>query len=31
MTWNKALELGGFVVGDEVRITLEVEGIRNKS
>jgi len=31
MTWNKALELGGFVVGDEVRITLEVEGIRKKS
>jgi len=31
MTWNKALEAGGFVVGDEVRITLEVEGIRKES
>ncbi|GJM15813.1 MAG: polyisoprenoid-binding protein [Thermodesulfobacteriota bacterium] len=31
MTWNKALELGGVVVGEEVRITLEVQGIRNKS
>lgn len=30
MTWNKALELGGFVVGDEIKITLEVEGIRKK-
>ena len=31
MTWNKALELGGVVVGDEIKITLEVEGIRKKS
>jgi len=31
MTWNKALEAGGFLVGDEVRITLEVEGIRKTS
>ena len=31
MVWNKALEAGGFVVGEEVRITLEVEGIRKKS
>jgi len=31
MTWNKALEAGGFVVGDEVRITLEVEGIKKES
>jgi len=30
MTWNKALEAGGFVVGDEVRITLEVEGIKKE-
>lgn len=30
MTWNKALELGGVVVGDEVRITLEIQGIRKK-
>ena len=26
--WNKALETGGFLVGDEVKITLEVEGIK---
>ena len=25
LTWNKALEAGGVVVGDEVRISLEVE------
>ena len=25
MTWNKALEAGGWVVGDEVKITLEIE------
>jgi polyisoprenoid-binding protein YceI len=31
MVWNKALEAGGFLVGEEVRITLEVEGIRKKS
>jgi polyisoprenoid-binding protein YceI len=28
LTWNKALEAGGFVVGDEVKIHLEVEGIK---
>ena len=28
LTWNKALEAGGVVVGDEVRISLEVEMIR---
>ena len=28
LTWNKALEAGGVVVGDEVRICLEVELIR---
>lgn len=28
LTWNKALEAGGVVVGDEVRISLEVELIR---
>jgi polyisoprenoid-binding protein YceI len=26
LTWNMALEAGGFVVGDEVKITIEVEG-----
>ncbi len=25
MTWNRAIETGGFVVGDEVSITLDVE------
>jgi len=30
LTWNKALDAGGFVVGDEVKITLEVEGIHKK-
>lgn len=29
LTWNKALETGGVVVGDEVHITLEVEMIKN--
>lgn len=29
LTWNKALEAGGVVVGDEVRISLEVEMIQN--
>ena len=28
LTWNKALETGGVVVGDEVIISLEVEMIR---
>ena len=28
LIWNKALETGGVVVGDEVRISLEVEFIR---
>ena len=28
LTWNKALEAGGVVVGDEVRITLEVELVK---
>src|SRR5262249_47920950 len=25
LTWNKALETGGVVVGDEVKITIDVE------
>ncbi len=29
LTWNKALETGGVVVGDEVTITLEVELIKS--
>lgn len=29
--WNALLETGGFVVGDEVKITLSVQAIENKS
>ncbi|MEO8026040.1 MAG: YceI family protein [Bryobacteraceae bacterium] len=29
LTWNAALEAGGFAVGDEVAITLELELIKN--
>jgi polyisoprenoid-binding protein YceI len=25
LTWNQALEAGGFVVGDEIRISIDVE------
>ncbi|PLX77481.1 MAG: hypothetical protein C0615_05215 [Desulfuromonas sp.] len=28
LSWNKALETGGFVVGDDVTIDLEIQGIR---
>lgn len=28
LTWNKALETGGLLVGDDVDINLEVEGIK---
>lgn len=28
VSWNRALDAGGVVVGEEVEITLEVEGIR---
>lgn len=27
LNWNKALETGGFVVGDEIKINVELEGI----
>lgn len=30
LKWNKALETGGFVVGDTVKITIEVEGIEER-
>lgn len=30
LTWNKTLETGGVMVGDEIAITLEVEGIAKK-
>jgi polyisoprenoid-binding protein YceI len=28
LTWSKTLETGGLVVGDEVDITLEIEGVK---
>jgi polyisoprenoid-binding protein YceI len=28
LTWNKAIETGGFVVGDKVELTLEVEAVK---
>ncbi|MEW5925214.1 MAG: YceI family protein, partial [Candidatus Zixiibacteriota bacterium] len=28
MTWNKAIETGGVVVGDEVKIELQIEAIK---
>jgi polyisoprenoid-binding protein YceI len=28
LTWNQALETGGFVVGDEVKISLEIEMVK---
>lgn len=31
ITWNKTLDAGGVVVGDDVKIILEVEGIKKKS
>lgn len=30
LTYHKALETGGLVVGEEVKITLEIEGIQKK-
>ena len=30
MTWNSALETGGVVVGDDIKIELEVELTKNK-
>ena len=30
LNWNEALETGGVLVGDEIEITLEIEGILNK-
>ena len=31
LTWNKALETGGVMVGDEVEITIDVEAVQKKS
>lgn len=30
ITWNKTLDAGGLVLGDEVKVTLEIEGIEEK-
>ena len=30
LTWNKVLETGGLVVGDDIRIIIEIEAIRKK-
>ena len=30
MTWNKTLDNGGLLVGDEVKIDIEVEGLQKK-
>ncbi|MEK6558254.1 MAG: hypothetical protein AABZ14_08150, partial [Candidatus Margulisiibacteriota bacterium] len=30
MVWNKILETGGVLVGDEIDILLEIEGIKAK-
>ena len=31
LTWNSALETGGLLVGDEVKITLDIQAIRQSS
>ena len=31
LTWNAALETGGVLVGDEVRINLEIEAIQQRA
>ena len=28
LTWSKTLETGGLVVGDDVQMTLEIEGVK---
>ena len=30
LTWNHALETGGVVVGDEVKITIDVEAVKRQ-
>ncbi len=30
LTWNKALEAGGVVVGDKITLILEIEGVKQK-
>ncbi len=29
LNWNKAIETGGFVVGDDVKVIVEIEGVAN--
>jgi polyisoprenoid-binding protein YceI len=29
LVWNKLMEAGGTVVGDEIKITIEIEGIED--
>ncbi len=29
LTWNKALEFGGFVVGEKVKLVIEIEAVEN--
>ena len=29
LTWNSALETGGVLVGDEVKITIDIEAVRS--
>jgi polyisoprenoid-binding protein YceI len=31
LTWNAALETGGFLVGDEVRITLSIQAVAQQA
>jgi polyisoprenoid-binding protein YceI len=31
LDWNVALEAGGWLVGDKVKVTLEVEAIRHQA
>jgi polyisoprenoid-binding protein YceI len=31
LTWNVALETGGFLVGDSIKINLEVEAIKQEA
>jgi polyisoprenoid-binding protein YceI len=30
LSYNRVIEAGALVVGDEVEITLEIEGVKNK-
>ena len=30
LTWNQALEAGGWVVGDDIKMTIEVELVKQQ-